>query len=344
MISKTISRKVCSGKIILYRRASTKTQVATSYKDQLNTIKAIYPNFSITYSTVDHIAEAMSGRADAEKRFASGLGKVLRQIIRQPDAILLVSELTRLARRKDVFMLIKTQRLGHRIYDATTGLNLNESIKLGIHTTIENDTKAQQASRDSGMQKRRQDGLTIGNQAIGQESASGTFKKAVITKKREADVLLVVSEMTIRSRGRLPSYQVVCDELDRRGIRTGQGNFFTPERLAQLKKNNTQKWNYALDGYHRQRRDIRTSVITAHAKYVTRRSHKRHLRLFLSAMLHKPTWLTRANPRSHCRQTSLPYRLRKMRSMTGCHDGCRGPPDAPSTACAAQMQFWMSVR
>lgn len=343
MISKAINKKVCSGKIILYRRASTKTQMATSYKDQLNTIKAIYPDFSITHSTTDHIAEAMSGRADAEKRFASGLGKALRQLKRQPDTILLISELTRLARRTDVFTLIKAQGLGHRIYDAMTGLCLNDSIKLGVHTVIEEQTKKQRASRIRGMVRLMKDGGDMGNHDIASQSAIGISTKARIAKDRKENVLSAVSQMVIFYRGRKPSYEEVCDELDRRDIRTGQGNFFTPERLAQFKKNNAKKWNYALDSYHRPRRNIRESVIAAQTKHVKRRNHKRHLRLFLSVMTHKPTWLTRANPRSYCRPTSLHYRLRKQHSMARCHDGCRGPPDAPSTACAPQMQFWMPM-
>ena len=338
MTSKTINRKIGSGKIILYRRASTKAQATSSYKDQLNTIKAIYPDFSIVRSTIGNIAEAKSGRDDAEKRFASGLGTVLRQLKRQPDTILLVSELTRLARRTDVFELIKAQGFGSRVYDATTGLNLNGCMKLGLHSVIQNQTRKQRASRIRGMVRLMKDGGDIGNQDIASQSATGILTKKRIAKDRAANILASLSQMVIHYRGCQPSYEEICDELDRRGIRTGQGNFFTPERLAQFKKNNTRKWNYALDSYHRSRRNIRESMIAAQTKHVKRRTHKRYLRLFLSVLAHKPTWLTRANPRSRCRRTSLLHRPRKTHSMTGCHDGCRGPPDVPSTVCAAQMQ------
>ena len=196
--------------------------MATSYKDQLNTIKAIYPDFSITRSTIDHIAEVMSGRADAEKRFASGLGKALRQLKRQPNIILLISELTRLARRTDVFALIKAQGLGHRIYNATTGLCLNDSIKLGEHIVIEEQTKKQRASRIRGMVRLMKDGGGMGNHDIDSQSAIGISTKARIAKEREADVLLAVSQMVIFYRGRKPSYEDICDELDRR-VRPNKG-------------------------------------------------------------------------------------------------------------------------
>lgn len=323
---------------MLYRRASTKAQVTTSYRDQLNTIKANYPDFSIVRSASDNLTEVMSGRASAEIRFASGLGKALKQLKRRPDAILLVSELTRLARRTDVFTLIKAQRLGHRIYDATTGLCLNDSIKLGSHLVIEEQTMKQRASRIRGMVRLMKNGGDMGNHDIASQSAIGIATKARIAKEREANVLAALSQMVIHYRGRKPSYEEVCDELDRRDIRTGQGNFFTPERLAQFKKNNTRNWNYALDSYHRPRRRLRKVLFHTEVELCKRRRCRTHMKSLLNHTAYKPIWSNLSCSQWLNRLSDNFYDPPKQHSMTGGQDGCRGPPDALSTACAAQMR------
>ncbi|MGB5864698.1 MAG: recombinase family protein [Sulfitobacter sp.] len=337
MISKTINRKICACQIILYRRASTKAQANTSYKDQLNTIKTIYPDFSITHSTIDHIAEAMSGRADAEKRFASGLGKALRRLKRQPDTILLISELTRLARRTDVFTLIKAQGLGHRIYDATTGLCLNDSIKLGAHTVIEEQTKKQRASRIRGMVRLMKDGGDMGNHNIASQSVIGISTKARIAKKRAADVLAALSQMVIFYRGRTPSYEEICDELDRREIRTGQGNFFTPERLAQFKKNDTRKWNYALDSYHRPRRRLRRVLFHTAVELYKRRRCRRQMKFLLFAIAYKLVWAELSHSEWANRASDTLCQTPRRHRMVRRTDGCRGPPNGLSTTCTVEV-------
>jgi hypothetical protein len=337
MISKTIQKKICSGQIILYRRASTKAQVTTSYRDQLNTIKANYPDFSIVRSTSDNLTEVMSGRADAEIRFASGLGNALRKLKRQPHTILLVSEPNRIARRADVFELIKAQGLGHRIYDATTGSCLNEIIKRGSHTAIEKQTKAQRASRIRGMVRLMNAGGSIGNDGIANQSALGSSTKKVSARQREEEVLFVVAHLTHQNRGRTPSYEEICEELDRREIRTGQGKFFTPERLAQLRKKNRKNWIRPFDSYHRHRRFIRRVVNTTAIEQRKRRHRKRHMMLLLLTTAYNSMWANIDHPRwdNPISRRNHPH---KQHSMTDCDGGCRGPPVDLSTACAEQMR------
>ena len=343
MISQTVRKKICDDQIILYLRASTEPQATASFPDQVDTIRSIYPEFSIARSTIIEISEVMSGLADAEIRLVTGLGKALHQLEFHSDSILLVSKANRLARRADVFELIQSTGLGNRIYDATTGLCLNDMIKLGSHISIEKQINGQLAKGAKAIARLMRDGGSMGYDGIAQHSAEGSEKKRRLAQERKAQVFSVISQVTIHARGKTPTHKEICTELGHQGVHTGQRRPFTPSRLAHLKKNDRESWDYAFDSYHRPRRNIRDSVIAAQTKHVKRRSHKSHVRLFLSVMTHKPTWLTRANPRAHCHQTSLLHRPRKMHSMTGCHDGCRGPPDAPSTTCAAHMQFWMSM-
>ncbi|WP_420863477.1 hypothetical protein [Algirhabdus cladophorae] len=338
MSSTTIREKISLRQIILYQRASTEPQADNSYLDQLETIKSIYPEFSIPQSTIVEISEVMSGLADAEIRMVTGLGKALEQLELHPDAILLVSNANRLARRADVFELIQLTGLGHRIYDATTGLCLNDVIKLGSHIAIEKQIKAQLAKVAKAIARLMRDGGSMGYDGIAHHSAEGSEKKKRLAQERKAQVFSVISQLTIQARGKTPTHKEICSELSYHGVHTGQRRPFTPNRLAHLKKSDCEGWDYAFDSYHRPRRNIRASVTAAQTNHVKRRNHKRHLRLFLSVMTHRPTLLVRANPRAYCRQTSLHHRPRKTYSMTGCHDGCRGPPDTSCTACALQRQ------
>ena len=338
MISHTVRKKICAGQIILYLRASTEPQATASFPDQVDTIRSIYPEFSVARSTIIEISEVMSGLADAEIRLVTGLGEALDQLERHSDSILLVSKGNRLARRADVFELIQSTGLGHRIYDATTGLCLNDMIKLGSHISIEKQINAQLAKGKEAIARLMQDGGSMGYDSIARHSAEGSEKKKRLAQERKAQVFSVISQVTINARGKTPTHKEICSELGHQGVHTGQRRPFTPSRLAHLKKSDRRGWDYAFDSYRRPRRNIRASVTAAQTKHVMRRTHKRHLRLFLSVMTDKSKLLTRANPRAYCRQTSLPHRPRKAHSMTGCHDGCRGPPDTSYTACAAQMQ------
>ena len=342
MTSKTIREKISSRQIIFYQRASTESQADNSYPDQLETIKSIYPEFSIPKSTVFEISEVMSGLADAEIRMVTGLGKALEQLELHPDAIMLVSKDNRIARRADVFELVKELGLGHRIYDATTGLCLNDMIKLGAHTRIEKQIKAQLTKGAKAIARLMKDGGNIGNDNIAQQSAIGSEKKKRLAKERKGQVFSVISTMTSHNRGKDPTHKEICSELDRRDIRTGQRRPFTPNRLAHLKKTDRVEWDYAFDSYHRPRRKIRESIKEALATCGRRRNHRKYLREFLIVQTHKLVWSDLAHERckslAHCTVVERP-----VHNMTNGTDGCRGPPKGLSTACAQQTNRLVSL-
>lgn len=335
MISKAIQRKISSGQVILYRRVSTKKQASGEYRHQLDSIKSMYPDFSIVQSTIDSITEDMSGRADAERRMASGLGKSLRQLKRHPHAILLVSNADRIARRTDVFTLIQEQGFGHCIYDATTGMCLNDLIRVGLHTTIEKQTKAQRASCIRGMVRHMNEVGDIGFSGIAKQSALGSSTKKRLTREREAEVLTIVSQVTSRKRGQTPSYGEICDELDRQEVRTGQKRFFTPVRLAQLRKKNPNKWIRSFDSYHRPRRRIRRTVTTSLVEHRKRRNREGYMKRLVIATTYKPIWANLNHPKwdniascrhhrcsqhskTKCKRKFLNFQRRAVRKKYGC--------------------------
>jgi hypothetical protein len=233
--------------------------------------------------------------------------------------------------------LIKAQGLGRRIYDATTGLCLNDSIKLGAHTVIEEQTKRQWASRIRGMVRLMKDGGVMGNQDIARQSAIGISTKARIAKEREADVLSAVSQVVIFYRGRIPSFEEICDELDRRDIRTGQGNFFTPERLAQYKKSCVKKWNRALDSYHRPRRSIRKKIMYVVVELSKRRRCNAQMKSLLGTRINKPICVDPNCSEWVNRISNSLFQPSRQHSVTQVSDGCRGPPEGLRTACSGLL-------
>lgn len=290
MTSKVIQRKISSGQIILFRRVSTEPQAPTGYTDQLSIIRSVYPDFSIDQSTIYSVKEVMSGLVEAEIRMASGLGKVIRHLKRHPNAIVLVSEANRIARRPDIFELIQIQGLGHRFYNASTGRCLNDIIKDGSHIEIERQTYAQKKSRKRGLHRYIKNGGDIGYDRIADHSREGSETKKQLTHERDAHLLRIVSQMTFRNRGRPVPYTEICDELDRREVRTGQGRPFTPERLAQHRKNNRSKWIGPCDSYHRPRRDIRRNIILAPVETRKRRERHLYMQRLVKATTYKPIW------------------------------------------------------
>lgn len=267
MFSKLISRKASQGQIVLYRRVSTKKQARKEYQSQLRSIKNKYPGFTIEHSTISDVSEYISGRLEPELRMAAGLAKVLRELKRHPSAILLVSNADRIARRADIFRLIHDQGFGLRVFDAETGMSLDDLISSGKHLEIEKRTETNRRAQQNGQDRYQAAGGVLGSSEIRSYSQQGTRAKKRLTKARQDDVLGVVAEMTRQNRGHKPSYRSICDELDRREIRTGQGRFFNPDRLRQYRKQNRGKWLAATDSYARPRRHIRQMVTTAQVQF-----------------------------------------------------------------------------
>jgi len=245
---------------------------------------------SMAHSTIDIVKEVMPGLADAEIRMVSGLGKIARLLKRHPRAIVLVSEPNRIARRADIFELLQSQGLGHRIFDASTGRCLNEIIADGSHFAIEEQTHAQKKSQLRGLKRYMANGGDMGYDRIADLSREGSDTKRLLAMVREAKVLNTVSQMTFRNRGQAVSYVEICDELDRRDVRTGQGRPFTPERLAQLRKKNPDRWLGPCDSYHRPRRDIRRIVTLAPVETRNRRERQRYMQRLLKVITYKPIW------------------------------------------------------
>jgi predicted site-specific integrase-resolvase len=325
MNSKIIRSKINAGQVILYRRVSTKAQAKDEYSSQLRHIKSKYPGFSIAKSTIDHIEEVISGCADAEIRMASGLGKCLKLLKHNPHAILLVSNADRIARRADIFMLIQKQGLGQRIYDAATEMSLDDIIHGGLHYIIEKTTEAQRASRQAGRDRKRALGAKLGSTDIATQSRLGAQKKKQLTAQRDAAVFSAVSRYIHQSRGQCPPLSTISDELNRLAIRTGQGRFWTSERLSQHKKSKQREWAHALDSYARPRRRIRRIITSTQIEFRKRRDRSTAMRRLLKAM---PVHLVnniKSIDKSFCVSRSARWRSHQTNR---CHsrEGCRGPP------------------
>lgn len=281
MNSKVIKGRMDAAQTILYRRVSTKPQAKDEYAHQLSCIKSGYPGFNIAKSTNGHIEEVMSGCAGAEVRMASGLGQLLKLLKRNPEAIGLVSNADRIARRADIFILIQKQGLGQRIYDASTGMSLDDIIQAGRHNIIEKKTESLRASRQAGMDRLRASGVVLGSADIAKYSRQGARKKSQLTHHRDTEVLSVVSRLVYQNRGQCPPLSTISDELDHLGIRTGQGLPWTRERLSQHKKTRPHKWAHACDSYARPRRHLRQIITATQIETSNRRSRKTAMRRLL---------------------------------------------------------------
>lgn len=339
MNSKTIKRKIDAGQTILYRRVSTKRQAKGEYAHQLWCIKSAYPRFSIARSTTGHIEEVMSGCADAEVRMASGLGQLLRLLKRNPDAIGLVSNADRIARRADIFTLIQKQGLGQRLYEAATGMSLDDIMQAGRHNVIEKQTEAQRASRQAGRDRLRASGVVLGSTDIAKQSRNGVRKKRQLTHDRDTEILSQVSRLVYQNRGQRPPMSTISDELDHLGMRTGQGRPWTPERLSQHKKARPHKWSHACDSYARPRRRIRQIITATQIEIrITRDRRTAMRRLFKRTSPHEIKTIMRFK-KMLCASRPSRWRLRPT-DRYSYRAGCRGPP---RRACSATMASELGI-
>ncbi len=220
----------------------------------------------------------MSGLADPEVRFGSGIGKALRMLMRHSYAIILVSNLDRLGRRTDVFELIQAQGLGHRIMDAQTGMNLDELIAAKRHIKIAKKTKDQKRACKTGQERYLASGGVHGSPKIKHQSRHGTKRKMSLAKERRSQVLKVIAAMARQSRGRKLKLNDIADELNRREIRTGQGRFFDAERLSQLRKSYPGAFRKAFDTPLRDRRRIQAHVRTTGSVFANRHQMQQLMR------------------------------------------------------------------
>lgn len=256
---------------------------------------------------------------------ASGLGKCLKLLKRNPYAILLVSNTDRIARRADIFELIQKQGLGHRIYDASTGLCLDGIVQAGRHRSIEKQTEKKRETLNEARVRFLAAGGVLGSTDIAKHSREAVLKKKRLAKEREADVLSVLARLVRLSRGKRPTMGEICDELRAQEIHTGQGRFFTSERLSQFKKKNPQKWRKAYDSYSRPRRRIRRIIFATLIELRNRRDREAGM-----TRLHRRTQLNRIRTNNGFNIKiciSLQPRWQDHRfNMCSCRDGCRGPP------------------
>ncbi|MBB3992410.1 hypothetical protein GGR95_000029 [Sulfitobacter undariae] len=325
MNSKIIKSKIVDGQIILYRRVSTKNQPENGYPYQLKRIKLKYSKFIVARAAIENVTEDISGCADAEIRMASGLGKCLRCLKRNPHAILLVSSADRIARRADIFVLIQKQGLGQRIYDVSTGLCLDDIVRAGGHHVIEKQTESDRTSRQLGLKRYHATGGVMGSIDIGMRSRDASQKKKRLADDREAAVLSVVSRLTSRGRGQRLSLGKICDELDHREIRTGQGRFFTPQRLSQFGKGRPHRWRHALDSYARPRRRIRQIITATQIEIRHRRVRQTTMRRLLKRTPVRHIQTSRGFDTWTC-IGHFPHGQARYTSKCDCRDGCRGPP------------------
>ncbi|MEM6497628.1 MAG: hypothetical protein AAF709_12985 [Pseudomonadota bacterium] len=256
---------------------------------------------------------------------ASGLGRSLKLLKRHPDAILLVANADRIARRADVFTLIYKQGLGHRVFDAVTGMHVNDIIKAGIHQQIETKTEELHAARQEGIKDYQASGGQLGSPVIRKYTKKASLKKQRLTKERSDAILGVVRKTVLNTRGDVPPYHEICAELNRRDIRTGQGRFFTNIRLIQWKKNHPTEWRKAIDSYAAPRRRIRWLIRMTQIDIRNRRNRKLARRK-LTRDVDCPANDMRQSSLWSPPRFSLPIWSKERLCRYRCRDQCRGPP------------------
>jgi len=317
-----------SAKVVFYRRVSTKKQAKTGFKEQLKSIQRRYPKFTIAHSTSLDVKEVMSGCADLEVRQATGLGKCVRHLKRNPFDIMIVSNADRIARRTDIFKQLQKQNLGDRIFDASTGMSLNDIVKTDTHKKIATQTVTQRQLRRTGTNNYVRNGGVLGFKKIANFSKQGSLKKSQKANFIQTKVISIAKDLAIQARGKRLSHSDICDELDRLGVRTGQNHFFTPKRLSQFikPKEIREKWDYALDSYRRPRLKIR-KLVTSAIKGIMNKWKRRFniIRLsnnaaFVRVFLNR----FRLSELQIKKFTHLNIHDQYMKVYRG--DGCRGPP------------------
>lgn len=325
MTANRLERLYRSGPSVVYLRVSTPKQKKSNYKNQITAIRKAIPKLRLTAPDTTQRKEVMSGKADIKKRIGGQLGSAIRQMKRDPDMIMFVSEFDRIGRITEVFEMLQVQGLGHRIYAASCGKSLTEMMVNGDHHRIVVRTQAKDISRQRGTDRFLANGGILGNPDIGKISHKGTTTQRNKAKDRFEFALSILKENVLKDRDRLPAYQFLCDELNERGVRTGQGRMFTPSSLSQLLKGKKKLWDHAKDSFHRPRRRIRKLVKLAIQQTRYRYIRKKQKATISPLALVKPIALyIQTIPRA----TRPPVGLVHHKA-TYDQDGtgrCRGPP------------------
>jgi len=258
------------------------------------------------------------------RRMAGKLGTALRLLKRNADAMMIVASADRISRRMDVFELIQAQGLGHRIYDISTGLDLNEIIATGEHRRIERRTKKQERACLEGLARYVENGGNLGRSEIREHARTGATTNMMLARQLYDTILEVVVLVAHRQAGQKVTLSEVCDELNIREVRTRQGNVFHTSTLSQLKKRLKGRWDHAADSYRRPRRRIRRIVSSSLVELRNRRTCERRrarlVRNFPVCILSNAPQHTACDPSSYVwpiadRGSHIPHSL-----------GCRGPP------------------
>lgn len=293
-------------------------------------MKSALPYFVLSSESNIDLKEQISGKADMAKRMAGKLGTALRLLKRHTDMVMIVASADRIARRADVFELIQAQGLGHRIYDISTRLNLNEIIATGVHRRIEERTKKHERACKEGIEHYVKNGGNLGRSEIREHAETGSFTNRVLAKQLYESVLEVVALVAHRRAGKEVTLSEVCDELNDREVRTRQGNVFHNSTLGQLKKRLKGRWAHAADSYRRPRRRIRQIISASLIELRNRRtSERRRARLvpnFPVCILSNAPQHTAYDPSGYVwpiadGSSHIPHSL-----------GCRGPPTDVSLA------------
>lgn len=273
-----------TGPTVVYLRVSTKKQQPSEFKSQSLAIKRAIPELRITALDTTQLKEVMSGKADKEIRIGGKLGTAIRLMMRNPDMTMFVSHYDRIARTVEIFEMIKAQGLGHRIYAVNCGKNLDEMMADGDHHRIVARTKAHDRRCQRGRERYLADGGILGNRDIARHAPKGAKTQEDNANERYEAIDDALKEYVLRNRGDEPTHQHLSDELNKAGIRTGQGRLFTPQRIGQIKKLRKSQWEYASDSFHRPRRRIRELVQLAMTQVWHRRIKRRNRQLVLSVV------------------------------------------------------------
>lgn len=314
-----------SGLTVVYLRVSTKKQQRSEFKSQSLAIKRAIPELRITAPTTTQLKEVMSGKADKEIRIGGKLGTAIRLMMRNPDMTMFVSHYDRIARTVEIFEMIKAQGLGHRIYSVNCGKNLDEMMADGDHHRIVARTKAHDRRCQRGRERYLADGGTLGNRDIARHSPKGAKTQEDKARRTFETVLSTLKDHVHQYRGKEPTRQSLCDELNEAGIRTGQGRLFTPIRLVQMIKGKRSQWDYAKDSYSRPRRRVRRLVQLAGIQSRLLRI-MRAKRALLSSFVVTPPRADDRQVRSSVLWSPTFHVPTWNMNCLGGPDRCRGPP------------------
>lgn len=227
-----IRRKIKGGNACLYRRVSKKDQSRSGFPRQLKDVQEVWEEFRVQPHTAVSFKEAISGLAEMDKRARGEFGKAISFLKHNSNTILLVSDPDRIGRTVEVFEKVSSQGLGGRIFAASNMMSVTEMMQCGLHHRIECASRRFKDQKIAGQRAYKENGGVLGNPNVGRQSRKASRVCQRKRRKLESKVMYIIRYTAALVSPNEPSYQQICSELVRRGVRTGQDREFTASRLT----------------------------------------------------------------------------------------------------------------